>query len=251
MPIAIACPTCGQAGNVPDHFAGQSIRCPKCQGRFPVPLADRPAVPNPTKAPAPVPRQPGQQQAQCPFCSEAIQSTAKKCKHCGEWLDPSMPQASPLVQTVATTAPEAEIVGQPHRSQLGSWLGVRAGRGPMKRFLVPVGFGAFLVALIAVLLIIRSDGSPKESAILAYVKAGAHDPGSIAVEPIREVQLQDGKIIVLATVRGKNQYGALVAQQRLFRLESGRVTGSTKFRPEMPFKDNVAYMDLPAGLADD
>ncbi|WP_286393655.1 hypothetical protein [Pseudanabaena mucicola] len=24
---------------------------------------------------------------QCPHCSEEIQSTAKKCKHCGEWLD--------------------------------------------------------------------------------------------------------------------------------------------------------------------
>ena len=22
----------------------------------------------------------------CPFCSEEIQETAKKCKHCGEWL---------------------------------------------------------------------------------------------------------------------------------------------------------------------
>jgi len=24
---------------------------------------------------------------QCPFCGEEILSTAKKCKHCGEWLD--------------------------------------------------------------------------------------------------------------------------------------------------------------------
>ena len=23
----------------------------------------------------------------CPFCSEQIQASAKKCKHCGEWLD--------------------------------------------------------------------------------------------------------------------------------------------------------------------
>lgn len=25
---------------------------------------------------------------ECPFCSEEIKSTAKKCKHCGEILDP-------------------------------------------------------------------------------------------------------------------------------------------------------------------
>lgn len=23
----------------------------------------------------------------CPFCGEVIMSTAKKCKHCGEWLN--------------------------------------------------------------------------------------------------------------------------------------------------------------------
>ena len=26
----------------------------------------------------------------CPFCSEAIQSSAKKCRHCGEFIDAAM-----------------------------------------------------------------------------------------------------------------------------------------------------------------
>ena len=25
----------------------------------------------------------------CPFCAEEVQEEAKKCKHCGEWLDGS------------------------------------------------------------------------------------------------------------------------------------------------------------------
>jgi hypothetical protein len=29
----------------------------------------------------------------CPFCSEQILATAKKCKHCGEWLDGSTNRA--------------------------------------------------------------------------------------------------------------------------------------------------------------
>jgi len=31
----------------------------------------------------------------CPYCSEEIQEQAKKCKHCGEWLDGSKKQSSP------------------------------------------------------------------------------------------------------------------------------------------------------------
>ena len=28
-----------------------------------------------------------QQKAKCPFCAEEILADAKKCKHCGEWLE--------------------------------------------------------------------------------------------------------------------------------------------------------------------
>ncbi len=29
----------------------------------------------------------------CPYCSEEIQPTAKKCKHCGEWLEVAVDRA--------------------------------------------------------------------------------------------------------------------------------------------------------------
>lgn len=28
--------------------------------------------------------------AHCPFCAEQIKAAAKKCKHCGEFIDPAM-----------------------------------------------------------------------------------------------------------------------------------------------------------------
>lgn len=41
MSIPIACPACGHAGYVPDGFAGQTIRCPKCRRKFPAIQADK------------------------------------------------------------------------------------------------------------------------------------------------------------------------------------------------------------------
>lgn len=87
MPIAINCPACSHAGKVPDHFAGQTIRCPKCRGQFRVGPADGGATVTTGSVES---RPQPQQAARCPYCGEAIQQTAKKCKHCGEWLDPAM-----------------------------------------------------------------------------------------------------------------------------------------------------------------
>ncbi len=49
---------------------------------------------------------------ECPFCSESIQPTARKCKHCGEFLDPVLRaanearrEAALLVRTAALPAP--------------------------------------------------------------------------------------------------------------------------------------------------
>ena len=46
----------------------------------------------------------------CPFCAEEIKTTAKKCKHCGEWLDKndniqtetSQPSNSDIIETEET-----------------------------------------------------------------------------------------------------------------------------------------------------
>lgn len=39
--------------------------------------------------------------ANCPYCSEQIQETASKCKHCGEWLDPAKRPAGVMAPSSA------------------------------------------------------------------------------------------------------------------------------------------------------
>lgn len=47
-----------------------------------------PPVPAPASSSMPMPIVRDDGQHACPFCAETIQPTAKKCKHCGELLDP-------------------------------------------------------------------------------------------------------------------------------------------------------------------
>lgn len=57
------------------HRAGDHVGCPKCQGVLMLPGTLEPPVLS---------------QRRCDFCGEAIQETAKKCKHCREFLDPTL-----------------------------------------------------------------------------------------------------------------------------------------------------------------
>lgn len=129
MPIGIVCPNCNQPGKVPDHFAGQTIRCPKCQGKFRVGPANGgtaagtkpppPSKPAPV-APAAVSASPPAdvQQARCLYCGEIIQPSAKKCKHCSEWLDPAMRPGAGQANPPPTSADSGLIVADPCSMEL-------------------------------------------------------------------------------------------------------------------------------------
>ena len=64
------CPHCGQHYEVEANFAGQNVECSQCGRTFTV------SAPEKTR--------------RCPMCGEEILAVAKKCKHCGEYLDQTL-----------------------------------------------------------------------------------------------------------------------------------------------------------------
>ena len=42
----------------------------------------------------------------CPYCGEEIAATARKCKHCGEWLEKGIPSSQVNIYQSRTTPSE-------------------------------------------------------------------------------------------------------------------------------------------------
>lgn len=102
MPQRVTCPTCAKVLSLPAAAAGKAGKCPGCGTRIAFP-PDPPAVDElagfdeffqqeaaihqaTTIAP---------QTRACPYCAEPIAAAAKKCKHCGEFLDRSIDPGRP------------------------------------------------------------------------------------------------------------------------------------------------------------
>lgn len=81
--ISVVCPNCDKKIKAPDKYAGKKAKCPGCSSAINIPHAE--IEPDFTSPPAFQPHE----HIECPFCSEPIKASAKKCKHCGEFLDGS------------------------------------------------------------------------------------------------------------------------------------------------------------------
>jgi TM2 domain-containing membrane protein YozV len=106
MAIRVACPGCSKIIVADDHDAGRRARCPECHATLTLPgagyeqqpfapayafggqaSADRSAQGNEEVFAEPLGNSGRDELIACPYCAEPIRYGARKCRHCGEYLD--------------------------------------------------------------------------------------------------------------------------------------------------------------------
>lgn len=113
--IIVSC-ECGARVKMPASVAGKKVRCPKCSGVLSVPESSNGTNvpgPSPLKSFSPAPPKLPPATKPCLYCGEAILASAKKCKHCGEFLDDEKdssgaPASAPSRRGAAAAMPVAQ-----------------------------------------------------------------------------------------------------------------------------------------------
>jgi|GEM_PF-2198173 len=113
--IRFNCPSCMHSLDAPQEIAGQLIDCPACKNTIEIPFVgskkatlikssnspQEETVQQINNSLSPFNKKEEPDTKNCPYCGESILYIAKKCKHCGEFLDealknqreqPSVPQ---------------------------------------------------------------------------------------------------------------------------------------------------------------
>jgi membrane protein YdbS with pleckstrin-like domain len=97
---------CGNRFLITDQQLSGPVNCPACKRPLQPIVSEHPipATPTPEPAPAtPVSADP-ESTKRCPFCGEVILTVAKKCKHCGEFLDRTAPHQEAAPAATSSTA---------------------------------------------------------------------------------------------------------------------------------------------------
>lgn len=100
MSLLISCSSCGARLRAPDNPVGHTFTCAKCGKAVTIEAAPNQPTPvemvepispfhsTPIPAAIPVAQVAHQEDTKaCPFCGETVLAVAKKCKHCGEFID--------------------------------------------------------------------------------------------------------------------------------------------------------------------
>jgi predicted RNA-binding Zn-ribbon protein involved in translation (DUF1610 family) len=88
MSLSVICPSCRATLHVREEYAGQQMKCPRCNASVPVHAEEEPVTVQPVDAvtgtaPPPPPSGPTKP---CPACGRQIALAARKCRFCRTWL---------------------------------------------------------------------------------------------------------------------------------------------------------------------
>ena len=108
--LTFSCPHCEQSLDIPEELLGQTVECPSCNGSIQLPEPEPQPIPDPpVELRTPVQSEPPPKQTKtCQFCGEEILESARKCKHCGEFLDGSS-RPAPSASQKKAAGPEKKL----------------------------------------------------------------------------------------------------------------------------------------------
>lgn len=110
--ITFECPHCEKISTVPASFAGKRGKCPSCKQiiEVPNPYEQAETVGGPVEDSGSRSSGGASDSQDCPYCQERIKRGAKKCKHCGEYLDKRLRRAERRQSRPSQPADEMEAI---------------------------------------------------------------------------------------------------------------------------------------------